>query len=80
VWKLMRAIWTARSRRSQEDRCRFEIDPARQRVVRIKDVGPKTGTAMVAAVGNGAGFKNGRHLAAWLELAPRQHTSADKRE
>jgi transposase len=57
----------------------FKADPACQRIARIKGVGPKTATAMVAAVGDGAEFKNGRHLAAWLGLVPRQHSSGDKR-
>jgi transposase len=34
---------------------------------------------MVAAIGDGADFKNGRHLAGWLGLVPRQHSSGDKR-
>src|SRR5262249_36575703 len=57
----------------------FKADPACQRIARIKGVGPKTATAMVAAVGNAAEFKNGRHLAAWLGLVPRQHSSGDRR-
>ncbi|MBG6178806.1 transposase [Labrenzia sp. EL_208] len=35
-----------------------------QRIAKIKGVGPKTATAIVAAIGDGAEFKNGRHLAA----------------
>ena len=42
-------------------------------------VGPITATAIVAAAGNGAEFKNDRHFAAWLGLVPRQHTSGDRR-
>src|SRR5215467_5548416 len=57
----------------------FKANPACQRIARIKGVGPKTATAMVAAIGDGADFKNGRHLAAWLGLVPRQHSSGDKR-
>jgi transposase len=57
----------------------FKADPACQRIARIKGVGPKTATAMVAAIGDGTDFKNGRHLAAWLGLVPRQHSSGDKR-
>ena len=34
---------------------------------------------MIAAIGDGADFKNGRHLAAWLGLVPRQHSSGDRR-
>jgi len=50
-----------------------------QRIARIKGVGPKTATALIAAIGDGAEFKNGRHLAAWLGLVPRQYSSGDKR-
>ena len=46
-----------------------------QRIARIKDVGPKTATAVIAAIGDGPEFKNGRHLAAWVGLVPRQHSS-----
>ena len=41
-------------------------------------MGPKTATAMIAAIGNGSDFRNGRHLAAWLGLVPRQHSSGDR--
>ena len=30
-------------------------------------------------MGDGREFKNGRHLAAWMGLVPRQHSSGDKR-
>lgn len=50
-----------------------------RRIARICGVGPKTATAVVAAVGDGREFKNGRHLAAWMGLVPRQHSSGDKR-
>lgn len=50
-----------------------------QRIARIKGVGPKTATAIVAAVGDGAEFKNGRHLAAWVGLVPRQFSSGDRK-
>jgi transposase len=42
-----------------------------QRIAKIKGVGPKTATAIVAAIGDGSEFKNGRHLAAWVGLVPR---------
>jgi transposase len=57
----------------------FRSNDACQRIARIKGVGPKTATALVAAVGDGSEFKNGRHLAAWLGLVPRQHSSGDRR-
>lgn len=45
------------------------------RLMSIPGVGSLTATAMVAAVGNGSDFKNGRHLAAWVGLVPRQVTT-----
>jgi transposase len=56
----------------------FKANQTCQRLARIKGIGPKTATAIVAAVGEGAEFKNGRHLAAWLGLVPRQHSSGDR--
>ena len=43
-----------------------------QRLLEIPGVGLLTATALIAAVGNGAEFHNGRHMAAWLGLVPRQ--------
>nr|WDS96491.1 IS110 family transposase ISKpn2 [Enterobacter sp.] len=44
-----------------------------QRIAKVKGIGPKTATVVVAVIGNGQEFKNGRHFAAWLGLVPRQH-------
>ena len=40
----------------------FRSSEVCQRIARIKGVGPKTATALIAAIGDGAEFKNGRHL------------------
>ncbi len=56
----------------------FRTSPVCQRIAKVSGVGPKTATAMVAAVGNGRDFKNGRHMAAWMGLVPRQHSSGDR--
>jgi transposase len=56
----------------------FRASETCQRIAKIKGVGPKTATAMIAAVGDGSEFKNGRHLAAWLGLVPRQHSSGER--
>jgi transposase len=56
----------------------FKSSEPCQRIATIKGVGPKTATAMVAAIGDGSEFQNGRHLAAWLGLIPRQHSSGDR--
>ncbi len=55
---------------STNDRC--------QRIAAIEGVGPITATAIVAAVADASVFRNGRQLAAWLGLVPRQHSSGDK--
>ena len=57
----------------------FKASEPCQRVARIKGVGAKTATAIVAAVGDASEFRNGRHMAAWLGLVPRQFSSGDKK-
>lgn len=54
-----------------------ESDTCR-RLSKIRGVGPKTATAVVAAVGDATEFSNGRHLAAWMGLVPRQHSSGNR--
>jgi transposase len=56
----------------------FRASSSCQRIAKISGVGPKTATAMVAAVGDASDFKNGRHMAAWMGLVPRQYSSGDK--
>ena len=53
-------------------------DQACRRLRQIPGVGPLVSTAMVAAIGNGAAFRNGRDFAAWLGLVPRQHSTGGK--
>lgn len=49
-----------------------------QRLMKIEGVGALTATAIIAAVGNGRDFKNGREMAAWLGLVPKQKSSGNK--
>lgn len=49
-----------------------------QRLQQIEGIGPITALAIVALVGNGQGFKNGRHFSAYLGLVPRQYSSGQK--
>lgn len=49
-----------------------------KKIAAIPGVGVLTATAIVSAVGDGKGFKNGRQLAAWLGLVPLQHSSGGK--
>jgi transposase len=53
-------------------------EPAAQRLQQLRGVGPITATALVAAVGDGAQFANGRQMSAALGLTPRQHSSGGK--
>jgi transposase len=57
----------------------FRYSESCQRIAKIKGIGPKTATAVVAAIGDGSEFKNGRHLAAWVGLVPRQFSSGDRK-
>jgi transposase len=41
-------------------------------------IGPITASALVATVGNGYDFKNGRQFAAWLGLVPSQYSTGGK--
>lgn len=49
-----------------------------QRLAQIPGVGVLTASALVASVGDARCFKNGRELAAWIGLVPRQHSSGAK--
>ena len=49
-----------------------------RRVERIGGIGPITASAFVASVGNTKNFKNGRQVAAWLGIVPRQDSTGGK--
>jgi transposase len=49
-----------------------------QRVAEVPGIGVLTATALVASIGEAKSFANGRQLAAWLGLVPRQHSSGGK--
>ena len=49
-----------------------------QKLAHVEGIGPVIATALVATVGNAREFANGRHLAAWLGLVPRQCSSGGK--
>jgi transposase len=48
------------------------------KIAAVPGIGPITATAVVGAAGNATQFRNGRHLAAWLGLVPRQYSSGGK--
>jgi transposase len=51
---------------------------ASKKLAQIPGIGPITASALVASIGDAKGFDNGRQLAAWLGLVPRQHSSGGK--
>jgi transposase len=46
-----------------------------ERPTAVPGIGPVIATALAATVGDAKTFTSGRHLAAWLGLVPRQHSS-----
>jgi transposase len=52
--------------------------PACQKLLAIPGIGPITATALVAALGDGQAFENGRQVAAWMGIVPRQDSSGGK--
>ena len=55
-----------------------ENDPVATRLQSLRGVGPMVATALIAAVGDGQQFANGRQMAASLGLTPKQHSSGNK--
>jgi transposase len=51
---------------------------AAKRLMQLRGIGETTATAIVAMVGNGVEFTNGRQFAAWLGLVPGQYSSGGK--
>jgi transposase len=49
-----------------------------RRTMSVPGVGPIISSAMVAAIGNGEVFLNGRDFAAWLGLVPKQISTGDR--
>lgn len=51
---------------------------ASRAIARIPGIGPITATALIASIGDAKNFEDGRQLAAWIGLAPRQSSSGGK--
>ena len=51
---------------------------ASRRLEAIPGIGPITASALIASIGDAKTFANGRQLAAWLGLVPRQDSSGGK--
>ena len=49
-----------------------------RRLQQLRGVGPLVATALIAALGDGRQFSNGRQASAWVGLVPGQHSSGGK--
>jgi transposase len=82
IFRQLYAEWLAVEERLAHYNARLEAicqaHPVCQRLLTIPGIGPLTATALVAAVTEATHFKNGRQLAAWLGLVPRQHSPGGK--
>jgi transposase len=54
-------------------------EPVTQALLKIPGIGTLTATALFATVADIHAFKNGRQLACWLGLTPREHSSGSRR-
>jgi transposase len=55
-----------------------ENDGSCQRLMSVPGIGPIISSAVVAAIGNGSGFRQGRDFGAWLGLVPKQESTGDR--
>ena len=53
-------------------------DARSKRLMERPGIGPVTASALLASLGNGHDFKNGRQVAAWIGLVPGQYSSGGK--
>src|SRR5262249_14612987 len=54
------------------------LDAGCERLVSVPGIGPIISSAVVAAIGTGDAFSNGRDFAAWLGLVPKQISTGDR--
>ncbi len=50
-----------------------------ERLRQVSGIGLLTATALYASVGDAGNFQSGRHLAAWIGLTPKEHSSGNRR-
>jgi transposase len=81
IGDLMSELNQTEQRLAQYDQLIAQIarqDAQAKRLMQIQGVGSTTATAIVASIGNGLDFNNGRQFSAWLGLVPKQHSSGGK--
>jgi transposase len=78
---LWQDLWALDQRMAELDKQIAVIaqeNPTAKRLQQLRGVGPLIATALVATVGDGKQYRNGRDMAAALGLTPRQHSSGGK--
>jgi transposase len=78
LWGDLRALDARMTELDREIAVIAQSDPVAKRLQQLRGVGPIIATALVAAVGNGEQFANGRQMSAAFRLTPRQHSSGGK--
>jgi transposase len=78
LWGDLRALDERMSELDHEIGLIAQSDPGAKRLQQLRGVGPIIATALVAAVGNGEQFANGRQMSAAFGLTPKQHSSGGK--
>jgi transposase len=78
LWGDLRALDARMAELDREIAVIAQNDPVAKRLQQLRGVGPIIATALVAAVGNGEQFANGRQMSAAFGLTPRQHSSGGK--
>jgi transposase len=78
LWSDLQALDVRMTELDREIAVIAQSDPIAKRLQQLRGVGPLIATALVAAVGNGEQFANGRQMSAALGLTPKQHSSGGK--
>jgi transposase len=78
LWGDLRALDERMTELDREIAVMAQNTPVAKRLQQLRGVGPIIATALVAAVGNGEQFANGRQMSAAFGLTPRQHSSGGK--
>lgn len=78
LWGDLRVLDARMTELDREIAVIAQNNPVAKRLQQLRGVGPIIATALLAAVGNGEQFANGRQMSAAFGLTPRQHSSGGK--
>jgi len=78
LWEDLRSLDRRMAELDRQIAIMAQEDPVAKRLQQLRGVGPLIATALVATIGDGRQYRNGRDMAAALGLTPRQHSSGGK--